>query len=278
MTISISIDAIRVGRGRRRPDRAKVKMLADSIASLGLRMPITVLPVDDEGRYPLVAGGNRVEACRLLGHSEIAAEVETDRLTAQLWEVAENLHRADLTAAQRASLVGRWAKLLKRRGNHVVLRQVGAKIPIGRPAGGVREAARQMGISEVTARRAINISDHLSKTALREAERLGLLNNQRALSSAADFRDNADAQVADLQRTAERSRKRKGQRAQMKAALKGTDEYTKAAGKAKFHAWFDAQDITDQIQVRLWLQSGEADAYFEEWQQMFLRSKAKALH
>lgn len=278
MTMLLPIDAVRIGRGRRRAEKTKVKALADSIASIGLRTPITVLPTDDEGRYPLVAGGNRLEACRSLGYVEIAAEIETDRLTAQLWEIAENLHRADLTVAQRGVLVGRWAKLLKRQGKQGLLRQVDAKVPMGRPVGGVREAARRMGMSEAAARRAINISDHISKTALREAERLGLLNNQRALSSAADFRDNADAQVADLQRTAERIRKRKGQRTQMKAALKGTDEYTKAAGKAKFHAWFDAQDITDQIQVRLWLQSGEADAYFEEWQQMFLRSKAKALH
>lgn len=278
MSIMIPIDAVRIGRGRRRADQTKVKALADSIRSIGLRSPITVLPADEEGRYPLVAGGNRLEACRLLGHSEIAAEVETDPLTAQLWEISENLHRADLTAAQRTTLMGRWSKLLKRHGKEVISGQLGRKIPRGRPEGVAREVATRAGISERSVRRYINVADHLSKTAQREAERLGLANNLRALSSAADYRGNAAAQVADLQRTAERIRNRKIQRGQMKAALQGTDEYTKAAGKAKFHAWFDTQDIVDQVQVRLWLQSGEAEAYFEEWQQMYLRARTKALH
>ena len=276
MTISISINAVRVGAGRRKAIAAKVKAIADSIVLLGLRTPITVLPADGEGQHALVAGRHRLEACRLLGHTEIAADIEADKLAAQLWEIAENFHRSDLTAARRAVLVGRWVKLTAakiKEDQSVNVAQVG---PDPRERG-VRAAARALGIARSSAQRAVNIADHLSKAALREAERLGLLNNQRVLSDAASS-IGADEQVACLQHAAERMRKRKGQRAQMKAALKGTDEYTKAAGKAKFHAWFDTQDITDQIQVRLWLQSGEADAYFEEWQQMYLRSKAKALH
>ena len=64
----------------------------------------------------------------------------------------------------------------------------------------------------------------------------------------------------------------------MKAVLEGTDEMTKVAGRAKFHAWFDDQDIVAQMQVKLWLLSGDAEAYFEEWQQRYLRSRTKAMH
>jgi len=107
MTIMIPIDAVWVGTARRKTEKAKVAALAESIGLLGLRTPITVLPADSDGRHALVAGRNRLEACRLLGHAEIAAEVEEDKLTAQLWEIAENFHRSELTAIQRSALVGR---------------------------------------------------------------------------------------------------------------------------------------------------------------------------
>ena len=120
-------------------------------------------------------------------------------------------------------------------------------------------------------------AERLADGELREAERLGLLNNQRVLSDAASSLGDNE-QVACLRRAAERIRKRKVQRAQMKAVLEGTDEMTKTAGKAKFHAWFDEQDIVAQMQVKLWLLSGDAEVYFEEWQQRYLRSRTKGLH
>ena len=189
MSTAIRIDAVRVGAGRRKTIAAKVKALADSIAMLGLRTPITVLAADADGKHRLVTGRNRLEACRLLGHTEIAGDIETDKLAALLWEIAENFHRSDLTVAQRAVLVGRWVKLAKaknKRDQGVNAAQVAQK-SLGRPEGGVSDAARSLGIPRDTARRAVNIAEHLSKVALREAERLGLLNNQRALSSAADY-------------------------------------------------------------------------------------------
>ena len=42
---------------------------------------------------------------------KIEAKVIKDKVAAELWEIAENLHRAELTAMQRSLSVGRWIKL-----------------------------------------------------------------------------------------------------------------------------------------------------------------------
>jgi len=272
MTIMIPIDAVRVGAARRRTTAAKVRTLADSIASIGLRTPITVLPADVEGRYGLVAGRNRLEACRLLGHAEIAAEIETDALVAQMWEIAENVHRSDINELQRAMLIGRWVKLQKRKEKRdrggAAPPLVGGLQPHDR---GVKATARTLGMSPRSARRAINITEHLTKPALREAERLGLLNNQRALSSAAGCLD-TDAQILDLQRTAQRKAKRKAERAQMKAVLAGTDK--PRSPKEAFDRWFNSFDVVMKVEIRIWLLSKAAEEYFEEQEQIEQRRKA----
>lgn len=275
MTITIPIDSVRVPAGRRRPIQAKVKALADSIALLGLRTPITVLPVDEQGRHGLVAGRNRLEACRLLGHAEIAVEVEADELVGQLWEIAENVHRTDLTAIQQAQLIARWVKLNdKKIKRDQKLKGVQLAHPLGgaQPHDrGISATARTLRMPRRTAQRAINIADHLSKTALREAERLGLLNNQRALSSAAGCSGDA-AQVADLQRTAARAAKRKAERSQVKAVLAGTDKPT--TPQEAFDRWFNSFDIVMKVQIRIWLLSKDAEAYFDEQEQIEQRRKA----
>lgn len=274
--IMIPIDAVQVPAGRRKPVQTKVKALADSIALLGLRTPITVLPADAEGRHGLVAGRNRLEACRLLGHTEIAVEVEADELVGQLWEIAENVHRTDLTAIQRAHLIARWVKLNDKK---IKRDQSDKAAQLAHPLGGsqphdrgISATARSLRMPRRTAQRAVNIANHLSKAALREAERLGLLNNQRALSAAANLRDNTDAQISELQRTAQRIAKRKAERSQVKAILAGTDKPT--SPKEAFDRWFNSFDIVMKVEIRIWLLSKDAEAYFEEQEKIEQRRKA----
>lgn len=70
----IPIDEIYVPVKRRKTlDESTVEALAESIMESGLETPISVRP--DKGRYVLVAGLHRLEACRALGEESIEAVV-----------------------------------------------------------------------------------------------------------------------------------------------------------------------------------------------------------
>lgn len=178
----LSLDEIDVPQGRRPIDAEAVKRLASSIREIGLRHPISVRSVDS--RFQLIAGRHRIEAVRLNhGESIAAIIVKDDDLEARLWEIAENLHRADLTVTQRAEQITEWTKLTKEkreREREVFLRQHGAKQDAGRPEGGARMAARELGVTEQEVRRAEKIAAIApeAKAAAREA---GLDDNQRRL-------------------------------------------------------------------------------------------------
>lgn len=81
--------------------------------------------------------------------------LESDERDARLWEIAENLHRADLSAVARAEHVAEWIKLSAEKD---ISRQVEEKIGRGRPEGGRAAAAREIGVSEAGARRAEKIA------------------------------------------------------------------------------------------------------------------------
>jgi ParB-like chromosome segregation protein Spo0J len=92
----IPIDAIVVGE-RRRP-LGDVSALARSINEVGLLHPIVVTP-----DRRLVAGWHRLEACRLLGWTEIPAVVmDVSPAVAELVAAEENTFRRELTGLERA--------------------------------------------------------------------------------------------------------------------------------------------------------------------------------
>lgn len=75
--------------------------LVDSIAEVGLINPIRVR-VSGEG-WEVIAGAHRLEACKMLGLIEIAADVvEADDAHAELAMIDENLCRAELSPSDRA--------------------------------------------------------------------------------------------------------------------------------------------------------------------------------
>ena len=108
--IPIPIDDIEIGDDRREVDREAVDRLAASIEKMGLQYEITVLKKNDEGRYRLVAGRHRIEAMRLLGRPGILAYiVDMTMEEARLWEISENLHRAELwRLVERDQQVAEW--------------------------------------------------------------------------------------------------------------------------------------------------------------------------
>jgi sulfiredoxin len=76
--ISIKIEEIYVPAALRKPvDPAKVTALAESIADKGQEAPILVRP--DKGRYVLVSGLHRIEACKALGETTIIANIVQSR-------------------------------------------------------------------------------------------------------------------------------------------------------------------------------------------------------
>lgn len=150
--MKLRIDQIEVGE-RRREDMGDVQGLADSIAKYGLLHPIVV---DDKNR--LVAGGRRLEACRLLGWEEIEAWSLGELSERQLREIEleENLRRKDLTEKEYTKNFIELAEikaeqLRKEAENGKEFRSPGERNP---PVGGrpekpdsSRNMARAMGVS-----------------------------------------------------------------------------------------------------------------------------------
>ena len=94
-----------VVRKRARALRSEaVTVLAESMRDSGLINPITLRPIAD-GRYGLIAGFHRLDAANRLRWPEIQAIIldGVDAIDAELYEIDENLIRADLTDAEKAA-------------------------------------------------------------------------------------------------------------------------------------------------------------------------------
>ena len=104
-----------VGDRLRALDRDSVERLKESISRIGLKTPISVR--SSEQGWRLVSGRYRLEACIELGMDEIPVVAEMgSELDARLWEIAENLHRAELNALERAEHISQWIRLRGERG------------------------------------------------------------------------------------------------------------------------------------------------------------------
>lgn len=187
----ISIDDIVIGDGRRAVNDAAVRRLAASIEEIGLRHPITVKRKGD--LYQLIAGRHRLEACRKLGREHVPAIiVSMSNGEARKWEIAENLHRADLSKIERDEMIAEWIKLTE---------QSAQSAPKGlghRPEGGVNAASRELGIERTDAQRAVRVAS-LSDEAKDAARETGLDDNRSALLEAAGKKTVAE-QVATIHR------------------------------------------------------------------------------
>lgn len=155
----IWIDALVIGDRLRAVDETKVAALAESMEAIGLQQPISVWFDDDDAMH-LVAGLHRVRAAERLDWEQIdAITVEMDAVDRELWEISENLHRVDLTKEERDKHIRRYAELLKRRREEVVLQN--ATQPKSGPQGGrpksvTTEIAENTGLDRSTVHRALN--------------------------------------------------------------------------------------------------------------------------
>jgi len=78
---------------------------------------------------------------------------------ARLWEISENLHRAELDALERASEIAEWIALTAKKQQDEKPAQV-APVSGGRGnEAGVRAASRELGVDRDQARRSIKIAN-----------------------------------------------------------------------------------------------------------------------
>ena len=161
---TIAVDDIEIGERHRALSEDAVQRLAVSMNDIGLRSPISIRILDEmeiagavvHGVPVLVAGAHRLAAAKELGWSHIdCVEVDDDPLMAELWEIAENLYRCDLTKDQRDAHIRRYAELLSERGK--IVPQTAEQMPVtrGRPKSITTQVAEATGLSDDTVRRAL---------------------------------------------------------------------------------------------------------------------------
>lgn len=197
----LPVEGIFVGNRHRAIVPEAVERLVESIQKIGLQVPISVRfrPDDDDDPVimaDLVAGAHRLEAVKRLGWKMVDVALhDGDETDARLWEIAENLHRAELTALQRDEHVAEWVRLTDIKGGQVA--QVSQKGGRGKE-GGLSAASRELGIERTDARRATKV-DSLSPEAKQAAVDAGLDDNRSALLKAAK-EPSKEAQIAALRR------------------------------------------------------------------------------
>lgn len=119
----IALGLIYPRRNGRPVDKRGVAKLVASMEAIGLQTPITVRPSirnvnsRDVEAFEIVAGRHRYEAAVTLKWAKINAYVQAwDDDDATLWEIDENLIRAELTDAQRADHHARREEIMVRKG------------------------------------------------------------------------------------------------------------------------------------------------------------------
>lgn len=179
--VSLAPDEIVVGPRLREINREAVGRLKESIARLGLRTPISVRLISEEEGWGLVAGRHRLQACIELGMREVPVREEKgSELDARLWEIAENLHRADLTVTERSEHIEEWRNIVLEKG-----RQLADPLGGAQPKDkGFSKTARELDVPEREVRRSERIAN-LAPEAKAEAKILRLDDNQSALLKAA---------------------------------------------------------------------------------------------
>lgn len=190
-TRHIPVSQIIATPGKRPLNAEAVARIKQSVSRVGLQTPITVnldyksetpdeLVQPGNVKYYIIAGRHRFAAVVDLGWDTIECfvDLDADETQAELWEIAENLHRADLTALERDEQIARWVELTSDKLGQI------APVSGGRGnEGGVRAATRELGIEHRDARRALQTAA-LSDEAKEAAREAGLDDNRTVLLEA----------------------------------------------------------------------------------------------
>lgn len=243
-TEKIYIEAISVPAGRREVDADAVTRLAESMSKIGLRTPITIW--GDECNLELVAGAHRLAAAKQLGWEQIECVImdsgTVTREQAEMWEISENLHRAELTVLQRSVQINRWIELLELQSAQVA--PIESKRLDGRghrQESGTRKAARELNLERDEARRAVKVAS-LTPEAKQAAKETGTDDNQSVLLEAAR---KAPEQQADYIR----------QRAVSPPSSFPQDDHERSIKwrRAFERVWNDAPSLEDREWAKDWI-------------------------
>jgi ParB-like chromosome segregation protein Spo0J len=228
-TENVDLDFIDIV-GPRRPVRAAdVDRLAESMSKIGLQTPISVRYFPDRPGLDgtsdstvLVAGAHRLAAAKKLGWDSIDCVVlDFDDVEAELWEISENLHRAELSALERDEQIAKWVDLVGRK------RVQSEQVSVGGRGnkGGEAQASRELGLSRPDVHRAVKVAG-IAPEAKEAARAAGLDDNRSALLEAAK-EETAGAQVNVIKGIAalkQDTRKKKKSRKPRFVAPKSTPE------------------------------------------------------
>ena len=111
-------------------DDEQMKMITDSIRSVGILVPAIARPLDD-GRYELISGHRRKRASELLGLPSLPVIVRNvDHDTATIMMVDSNFQREEILPSERAKAYKMKLEAIKRQGSRTDLTsvQVGQKL------------------------------------------------------------------------------------------------------------------------------------------------------
>lgn len=160
-----------------------MELLAASIKEQGLITPVTVHPKEN-GRYEMVSGHRRKEACKLAGLTSIKADVrELTRDEAIILMVESNLQRSVILPSEKAFSFKMRLEAMKRQGKRTDL----TSDPVGRKLESVEIIGRDTGDSRNQVRRYIRLTELITplldlvdkgKIALRPAVELSYLSKE----------------------------------------------------------------------------------------------------
>ena len=111
-------------------DDEQMKIITDSIRSVGILVPAIARPLDD-GRYELISGHRRKRASELLGLPSLPVIVRNvDHDTATIMMVDSNFQREEILPSERAKAYKMKLEAIKRQGSRTDLTsvQVGQKL------------------------------------------------------------------------------------------------------------------------------------------------------
>ena len=187
--------------GERRPLREeKLCAIAASMDQIGLQTPITVRR--QKKKVILVSGGYRLAAAKRLGWDAIPCiEFCGDEIDARIWQIEENLSRAELTVLERAEHIEERRELSSAKERGGQLAPPGGHQPKN---SGIKKTAAALGITREEVRRSKVIAG-LSAKAKEEVRKLGLDDNQAALLAIAK-EQTASGQLRAVKEIAERKR------------------------------------------------------------------------
>lgn len=187
-----------------------VAAMARSIDERGQRQPIEVVEYPDtdggQPKYRLTAGLHRIEACTLLGRSEIEAFVTpeaeyTSTHEQRLEEITENLVRRKLSALERARNLMAWKEswlaLYPERGRGKASKL--SQNDITDTMSSFAEVASDaLGVNERTIRRATRIVEKVDPSVLDDLALHPVADKQNELLALANEEPRTQRQICDL--------------------------------------------------------------------------------